>query len=492
MKYSLRFLIILFILIFSHSDVMTLEVVYPAKNNHKTSAPSIFFVGNVKKGSELFINNEPVKIWEHNSFVHVVPLNKGENTFTLKEKINNKEQSTLKYVVTRTGKTNNAKKPAAVPVLTCYDPVTYHYGLVVTDNTPFRQQPDENAKRLTHLDSGTMIRITGEKGGYYQVSFCSDERGWVKKNSVIDYRVLKTPVFSAISDIKVDEDKYFNYIKIDLDMQMPYKIQEIENGLVFKIYGIQKNYADRKILNNFGNIKNIAINTSSDNTATLFIDLKNKILWGYSCGYEGNMLVLKIRKEPRVNKNKPLKGLTIALDAGHGGKDRGAAGPTNIKESDINLDITLKLKKELEKSGAKVILTRKDDSYVSLSDRIERSREKNALFFISVHANALPDGANPYKKHGTSVFYYHDGVFSLADTIKKQMLKDLATRDDGTNKASFAVIRPSMPLSVLIETAYMINPEDYSRLLDEKFRIKTAESIRKALETYVFENASIK
>ena len=68
---------------------MTLEVVYPAKNNHKTSAPSIFFVGNVKKGSELFINNEPVKIWEHNSFVHVVPLNKGENTFTLKEKINN-------------------------------------------------------------------------------------------------------------------------------------------------------------------------------------------------------------------------------------------------------------------------------------------------------------------------------------------------------------------------------------------------------------------
>ena len=48
---------------------MTLEVVYPAKNNHKTSAPSIFFVGNVKKGSELFINNEPVKIWEHNSFL---------------------------------------------------------------------------------------------------------------------------------------------------------------------------------------------------------------------------------------------------------------------------------------------------------------------------------------------------------------------------------------------------------------------------------------
>lgn len=65
------------------------------------------------------------------------------------------------------------------------------------------------------------------------------------------------------------------------------------------------------------------------------------------------------------------------------------------------------------------------------------------------------------------------------------MTKELGTKDDGVCKCSFVLTRPTMPLSVLVEVAYMIHPDEYKLLLDDGFRQKAAEAIKKSLETYV-------
>ena len=235
-------------------------------------------------------------------------------------------------------------------------------------------------------------------------------------------------------------------------------------------------------------VKNVAIATAqSTANSTYYVELNHK-LWGYDCYYDGKKLVLKIRKAPQIDKNAPLKGLVIGIDAGHGGNDSGAIGPTGVKEKDINLDLAAKLKAELEKAGAQVLMTREDDTNVPLYDRSNKAKEADALILVSLHANSLPDGADPYKKHGTSVFYYNNESKQLAKTIQERMIADLGTANDGFNRSSLVLTRPTMPLCVLLEVAYMLHPTEYMLMLDENFRKKTAASIRAGLEQYMTES----
>ena len=130
-------------------------------------------------------------------------------------------------------------------------------------------------------------------------------------------------------------------------------------------------------------------------------------------------------------------------------------------------------------------MTRDDDTQVDLYKRVKIAKNGNALILLSIHANALADGANPYEKHGTSTFYYNKQASNLAHIIKDVLIEELGTKDDGISKCSFVLTRPTMPLSVLIEVAYMIHPQEYTLLLDENFRQKVAEALQKALLKYI-------
>jgi N-acetylmuramoyl-L-alanine amidase len=80
----------------------------------------------------------------------------------------------------------------------------------------------------------------------------------------------------------------------------------------------------------------------------------------------------------------------VVLDAGHGGHDKGATGPSGLREKDLVLDVTHKLARRLERSGIKVILTRKKDRFLSLEERTAVANDARADLFLSVHANASP------------------------------------------------------------------------------------------------------
>ena len=130
-------------------------------------------------------------------------------------------------------------------------------------------------------------------------------------------------------------------------------------------------------------------------------------------------------------------------------------------------------------------MTRTDDTDIALKARPYIAQKEDALILLSIHANALSDGANPYEKHGTSTYYYNAQAVNLAKTLRDTLTKSLGTRDDGVCRYSLVLTRPTMPLSVLIEVAYMINPQEYAMLIDENFQQKAANAIAKALETYL-------
>jgi len=224
----------------------------------------------------------------------------------------------------------------------------------------------------------------------------------------------------------------------------------------------------------------------------------------------------------------------IVLDAGHGGHDPGAIGYKGIKEKDINLAITLKLAQLLNKDGRfKVILTRKDDTFVGLEERAKKALRNRADLFVSIHANASPKGISEHAK-GTMVFAIsseaaqkkkeaivnNDNYAKLAIGVSdvplsvRRIMADLAldvtlyesvqfgnilskklkaqlereVEFKGIQRAGFAVLKtPGIP-SVLVEVGFITNPQEALLMSDPQFQEKFAKAMYDAIVEYFFPN----
>ena len=180
-----------------------------------------------------------------------------------------------------------------------------------------------------------------------------------------------------------------------------------------------------------------------------------------------------------------LKNVKIAVDAGHGGNEIGAIGCLRNNEKDVNLAIARNLASELKLRGARVVMTRNGDETVGLYDRVKKTNENEAMVFISIHGNALPDNMDPNEHKGTSVFYYYPQAKPLADSILKSMTAQLPLSDDGVRLGSFAVVRNTDALSVLVEVGYLINPSDNAYLLYKEIQANAAKAIADGLEVFL-------
>lgn len=459
-----------------------LEIVYPKQNPATVNANSTFFVGNTTPGSMLFINDSPVKVWDDGSFLQVVPIKEGDNFFVIKSEAEYKTEQ-INFTI---------KKMPMAQALEINKNTEYEafktneflYATAIKDYIPLRIAPDDNAPRISHLTKGTALILEGKKGKYYKVNVGSSESVWVAAENVVAGTNILERILGSVCAIKFEENKDFDYLKLNLNIPVAYKVTESGNTLDLNIYGIKYSKDLIDAINTQKTFESIIVKqTDNDNMVLQFPS--DKKLWGYDCYYEGTNLIFKKRKPPVINILKPLNGLTIAIDAGHGGEDCGAIGPTGAKEKDITLDIAKKLECELRNAGVSAIMTRTIDTNTDLYERVNIAKNNNALISISIHANALPDGANPMVKHGTCTFYYHQEAKELAETLKNELIADLQTQDDGCSKGSFVLTRTTAPLSVLIEVAYIIHPEEYHLLLDENFRKNVALSIKKGLESYL-------
>lgn len=464
-------------IIFINIKAFALEIVYPKTNPVKINAASTFFIGSTKPDDKLTINGITVPVSKIGAFAQSVPLQYGINKFEIVSKSSNPMLSKLDAVEERIKKHDitscidkkviNFVIERQQPVVSTYTPpVLVEYPVmsfyVKNDNAPLRMTPvDSGINRLAHLPKDMRLAVNGEKGDFYRVYLNSKLCGWIAKSDVNQTQGANLAQTISIISSKTSENDDFNIYEYQLDAQTPFVIKE-ENGLTLQLFNIK-----------------------GQDDSTLCVNIPIKKLFGYDAYFEDNKFVLKVRKVPQICANKPLKDIVIALDAGHGGKEFGAIGGCGDKEKDINLAITKKLQHELDKRGAKVIMTRDEDVNLSLVDRVKIAKEKNAALLISVHANALPDEADPVKNKGTSVFYYHNQAKTLAQSILDSMTIQLCTQNDKVKQASLALVRPTSSVSVLIEVAYIINPDDYALLLDKNFQEKCAKAIADGIENYL-------
>ncbi|MCX7643280.1 MAG: N-acetylmuramoyl-L-alanine amidase [Armatimonadetes bacterium] len=169
----------------------------------------------------------------------------------------------------------------------------------------------------------------------------------------------------------------------------------------------------------------------------------------------------------------------IVVDAGHGGKDPGAMSPARrdkprLIEKELTLDIAFRLKRLLEQAGYKVLMTRTDDTYVPLPDRVSIANNAQAHAFISIHLNSYPQ---PGGQWGTEVYYWTPQSYLLAESVYRHLLSLLGRKGNGIRRRQLYVIRHTHMPSVLVEPCYMNHPEEEELLRSEDFRERIALAI---------------
>ncbi|MFS0673304.1 N-acetylmuramoyl-L-alanine amidase [Ornithinibacillus sp. 179-J 7C1 HS] len=174
-----------------------------------------------------------------------------------------------------------------------------------------------------------------------------------------------------------------------------------------------------------------------------------------------------------------LSGYTIVIDPGHGGKDPGAIGHNGVLEKNLILETSLKIAKALEDNGAKVILTRADDSFVTLSDRVFISNQNSTDAFISIHFNAFDadyvGGINTY---------YHMNGKRLANEIQMALSKEVPLKNRGVIQHDYRVLRDNKYPAVLLELGFITNTAELATLQTDDYKDKVARAISIALISY--------
>lgn len=182
---------------------------------------------------------------------------------------------------------------------------------------------------------------------------------------------------------------------------------------------------------------------------------------------------------PKTTPNTRSGNHKVVIDAGHGGTDVGATGG-GIYEKNITLDVSKKVEAILKQRGYQVVMTRPDDKFVSLQDRVTISENNSPDIFVSIHVNS---SVRP-EITGVETHYYHQYSMSLAQTVHSAFASAVQSPNRGLFKSKFYVINHTTCPAILVEIGFISNANERAQLVSEKRKQATAKSIADGIDNY--------
>lgn len=225
--------------------------------------------------------------------------------------------------------------------------------------------------------------------------------------------------------------------------------------------------------------------SSSPSTVRIVIDLnyaKNYAAYPDPSGSGMFIVDLNLASEtPTVPVGGSGKKVVV-IDAGHGAKDPGTIGYSKTKEKDFNLAVALKVGQLLgSEPNIDFVLTRSDDTFLELKDRVKIANDLNADVFVSIHANSAGSSA----ASGSETYYQRDASKSLANVLHKYLVQATGLADRGVKYGNFHVIRETKMPAVLLEAGYLSNPKDEATLFSENVQQSVAQGIVNGIKEYL-------
>ncbi len=336
--------------------------------------------------------------------------------------------------------------------------------------------------KMGYIDTGIVLPVIDSINELYHVALSKNHSAYIDKKQLAvkaDTAKQKTALTESWS---VRGDSLFDYVSISLNKKIAYKswLEISPAKIVVDLYGVMSNTNWITQLQSAKEVKNIAFEQTEDDVVRLTISLKHQQPWGYSIGFRGRSLQIKIKQFPA---RQQLKNMVIAIDAGHGGTNTGASGLTaGVQEKNYTLLFAKELQKILHRKHATVIMTRENDTSFDNKDRVLFLQQQWPDLFVSFHLNS----SSRATAQGVSTYYKHVAYRPFTQALLKRLLAIEGLKEFGNvGNFNFQPIQPTEFNSSLVEVAFLSNADDEKLILDEAFRKKVAIQVYKGMKDFL-------
>ena len=423
---------------------------------------------------------------------------------------------------------NNSKKQGT----TAISPGTKNAGTVTATSLNVREKPSLNSKTVGQLKKGAEVAILNQSNGWAEITYAG-KNAWVssqyikvkKESPSHPQKPLPANQYTGkvtASQLNVRERNSLNGKIIgSVSQNQSFQILEEQNKWVkieFKPgkIGWAAGWFFEKEKNGTTAPKNQAIKNSkiivlhngtnirkgpSTGTSVIYranqgdsfdmISLTNDwyeiSLPNGTKGYVAGWIVSVQGNAPQIEKPGAeihTKNRTIVIDPGHGGRDNGTTGVRGTLEKTLTLKTAQLLYDKLRASGTNVILTRNNDSYISLGSRVSSAHYHNADAFISLHYDSINDRT----VRGMTTYYYNSKQKPLGEQIHSAVISKTMMKDRGTRFGDYHVIRENKQKSVLLELGYLSNPAEEMLVNTAHYQETVANGIFEGLARYFKNN----
>ncbi|MES3034239.1 MAG: N-acetylmuramoyl-L-alanine amidase [Gemmatimonadota bacterium] len=329
------------------------------------------------------------------------------------------------------------------------------------------------------LIPGTVLQATGRQGDAVRVRLDAALEVWVDADNVTALPPGSLAPRRIASNARLVPDSGFVDLVLPMAARPAYRVEAEGRSLRLTLHGVTGNSDIVWFQRADSLVRDVQWTNESSDRAVYTVSLQRDV-YGWLAFWRGDAFVLRLRRPPAVDAASPLRGLRIAVDPGH--PPIGSTGPTGLYEGVATLAIGQRVQRMLSERGAQPFMTRTTEAPVPLGDRPVMARRADAQAFVSIHLNAKPDGANPYRNNGSGTYYFQPHGAGLARAIQSRLLVRLGLPNEGTWFDNLAVVRGTWMPSVLVEGAYVIVPEQEAALRTPEFQEAYALAIVEGLE----------
>lgn len=379
------------------------------------------------------------------------------------------EFGTPLFQLTLNGKITTQPGSGKISILS---PVNLEVAEVTSNAGVARTGPSTDFSRITPLPKGTRASVTAKEGEWIRL----DYGGWIKASEV---RIVASgvPPRSIIRSVRARQVEGATEVIFPLQVPVPLSVQQGDRTFTVTLYNTTAQ-TDTIRLDDDPIISRLDWQQVAPGQVQYAFNLKTQQQWGYTLKYEGTSLILSLRHPPKVSTVKPLSGIKILLDPGHGGpEDSGSVGPTGYPEKAVALTVSKLVREQLLRRGAIVYMTREEDKDVGLQERVDMIEKTQPALSISLHYNALPDNGDAMNTKGVGTFWYNPQAHSFAVFMHNYLVEKLGRPSYGVFWNNLALTRPHITPSVLLELGFMINPEEFEWVSNPQEQQKLAEAI---------------
>ncbi|MFC4779051.1 N-acetylmuramoyl-L-alanine amidase [Paenibacillus sp. GCM10023252] len=331
---------------------------------------------------------------------------------------------------------------------------------VVADSLQVREEGSQSAKVIGSLKYGTIVSVSQEKYGWMQMK-SSKVSGWVAGH------YLKKIEGSAASSSSGAAETASSPAKPSIGIVTGDSVRLREGpGTSYAVLG-SVNKGDK-------------LTIQESKTGWYHAKTAQGVL-GWISSQFVSVSGIELASGPTASGGG-LKGKVIVVDPGHGGSDPGMVGTTqHTEEKNLTLSTSILLADQLQRLGAKVILTRtKDSEKPSLADRVKISESAGADAFVSIHYNS-----STKNNSGTLTFYYSEQKDRpLARSIEAKLSSGIGLKSNGISYGDYHVLRENDVPSALLELGFLTNESDEELVKTSGYQRKAAAAIASGLEAY--------